>query len=523
MALEAVAFAVQPPADVVERLVGDAVASRIAAGDTTVWLDVARPGWVSAARGARPLVGEIEGLHERLRVAGLTRVVLAGAGGIGVTAEVLAAEWSAGGTSTRRVDPRLIVLDGTDPVQVADALAGDLDATVLVVSAPPGEDTAAVELLWDTVSAAFRADGLDPDARTVLVTAPDGPLLGRAGGATTVLGPSDVDGPWAALTAFALVPAGLAGADVGVLLADALDTGPSLGEDRADNPALAVGALLAQAPLVAVAGAGPLAEWVAQLVAGGLGKNGRGPLPVLVEAPHAPGWATPGALTVTVDGAGADGAGVGAGGDGVDGDGEDGDGPADVGTDGPAAAQLLLWLHATAVAAHLLGIDPTDRPDTRTPATGPDAAPTFVEGMVDVHGGDWLPTDTATVAGALRALLDGEPDHLTVHAYLDRHDDASAAVLRPELTRRTGLVTTFGWAPRCLPGAGQRDKGGPAGGVVCQVTGSAEDDGPLGTLQIDQARADAAALADRGRRVLRLHLTDRVIGLVTLVRAVQQL
>jgi hypothetical protein len=42
-------------------------------------------------------------------------------------------------------------------------------------------------------------------------------------------------------------------------------------------------------------------------------------------------------------------------------------------------------------------------------------------------------------------------------------------------------------------------------------------------LQQEQASADAAALAARGHRVLRLHLADRVIGLVTLVRAVQEL
>lgn len=522
MTLDAVVFAVPPPTDVVGRLVGDAVASRIAAGDTTVWPRAARPGWVSAARGARPLVGEIEGLHERLRVAGLTRVVLAAAGGVGVAAEMLTAGWSAGGTSIRRAEPRLIVLDGTDPVQAADALAGDLEATVLVVSVPPGEDTAAAELLWDTAAAAFRADGLDPDAHTVLVSPPDGPLLGRAGGATTVLGPPDVDGPWAALTAYTLVPAGLAGTEIGLLLTDAADTAPALGSDDPGNPALGLGALLAEAPVVAVAGAaitgtagpgsGPLAEWVAQLVAGGLGKDGRGPLPVLVEAPDAPGWATPGALTVAVDGAGSGGT-----------------RSTDVVTDGPAAAQLLLWLHATAVAAHLLGVDPTDRPDTRSPAPDAGEPPTFVEGMVGVHAGDWLPAGTDTVADALRALLEGaaarHPAHLAVHAYLDRHDDASAAVLRPELTRRTGLVTTFGWAPRCLPGVGQREKGGAGDIVVCQVTGAGDADrgDPLGTLQIDQARADAAALADRGRRVLRLHLTDRVVGLVTLVRAVQQL
>ncbi|MFD1521997.1 glucose-6-phosphate isomerase, partial [Pseudonocardia yunnanensis] len=155
---------VPPQADVVERLVDDSVASRIARCDASLWPRAARPGWVTAARASRPLVGEIEALREQLRVAGQVRVVLAAAGGVGVAAEVLAED-----------DPRLVVLDTTDPAQVADALAGDLAATVLVVSAPPGEDTTAVELVRDTVHRAFRAEGLDPAAQTVVVTAPGGP------------------------------------------------------------------------------------------------------------------------------------------------------------------------------------------------------------------------------------------------------------------------------------------------------------------------------------------------------------
>ncbi len=503
MTLPALTIAGPPPHDTVARLVGDAVASRIAAGDTTVWPGAVRPGWVGAARAARPLVGEIAGLRERLRVAGLTRIVVAAAGGVGVAAELLA-----------HSDPRLIVLDTTDPVQVADALAGDLDATVLVVSVPPGEDTAAVELLWDTVGHALRADGLEADLHTVLVTPPGGPLLARAGGATVVLGPPDVDGPWAALTAYGLVPAGLAGADVAELLADAAAARRVLAADSPDNPALRLGALLAAAPVVTFTDPGPAGEWVAQLVAGGLGKDGRGPLPVVVEGPDAPGRTAPSTLTVAPDGAG----------------------PADVVTHGSQIAQVLLWQYATAVAAHLLGVDPSDRPDALAPAPAPMEPELFVDGMVAVYAGSWLPTGTDTVAGALQALVGAAgPDrpHLAVHAYLDRLDDASAAVLRPELNRRTGLTTTFGWAPRCLPGAGQYAKGGPAGGVVCQLTGEADpdtatgrglpDSDPLGELQQAQARAEAAELQRRGRPVLRLHLADRVVGLITLVRAVQEL
>jgi hypothetical protein len=150
-----------------------------------------------------------------------------------------------------------------------------------------------------------------------------------------------------------------------------------------------------------------------------------------------------------------------------------------------------------------------------------------------VYAGPWLPAGTASVHDALRGLVDSAPDgaHLSVHAYLDRIEDASAAVLRPELARRTGLPTAFGWAPRRLSGGGQRDKGGPPDVLVCQLTGAPDggpagpggDAGPLAELQLAQASADAVALAARGLPVLRLHFTDRLAGLVTLARAVQDL
>jgi hypothetical protein len=505
------------------RLLEAGVAARVADGDPTLWPRVARPGWTGAVRAARPLVGEIAALREQRRVAGQIRVLLAAAGGTGVAAEALTGS-----------DPRLVVLDTTDPPQVADALAGELAATVLVVSVPPGEDPEPVRLLRDTVHAAFRAEGLDAPAHTVVVTPPDGPLLPADGsahpdGTVVVLGPDDVDGPWAAFTAYTLVPAGLAGADVGAVLAEAAAARDTLtggeGGDAGANPALALGALLASAPAVAVAGpdAPALAEWAAQLVAGGLGKDGHGPLAVLVEGPDAPEWGDLPAV------------GIGA----VAG--------ATLATTGPPAEQMATWQHAVAVAGHLLGVDPTDRPEARA-ATPPSIgaaevagkAPTFTDGAVQVHAGDWLPAGTATVADALRALIgDGGGDgggsgsgagHLAVHAYLDRIEDASAAVLRAELTRRTGLPTTFGWAPRCLPGSGQHAKGGPPVALVCQLTADPDDPGlvaeaadALDAVQQRLAGADAAALAARGRPVLRLHFTDRVAGLVTLARAVQQL
>lgn len=89
------------------------------------------------------------------------------------------------------------------------------------------------------------------------------------------------------------------------------------------------------------------------------------------------------------------------------------------------------------------------------------------------------------------------------------------AVLRPELARRTGRPVAFGWAPSGVTGTGA---------ALCQLTGDADEDTPplprLAELAAAGARAEAAA---HGRPVLRLHLTDRVAGLVTVARAVQDL
>ncbi|MGH4024125.1 MAG: glucose-6-phosphate isomerase, partial [Pseudonocardiaceae bacterium] len=217
---------------------------------------------------------------------------------------------------------------------------------------------------------------------------------------------------------------------------------------------------------------------------------------------------------------------------------------------GPLGAQFLLWETATAVAGRLLGINPFDQPDVEAAkvaaralldgATGAAPQPTFVEGDVAVHAvGTWLPAGVTTLAEALRALVAATPEHgyLAVQAYLDRIADASAAVLRAELARRSAdarlgrgrLQTTFGWGPRFLHSTGQYHKGGHQNGSFLQLTGEVDKDiqvpgtsFTLAELQRAQAWGDAEVLASRGRPVLRLHLLDRPAGLVQVVRAVQE-
>jgi glucose-6-phosphate isomerase len=518
------------------RAARERVASGIESGEATLWGPGARDearvrlGWPRLAETSRPLLAEIDALAAELRADGVHRVVLAGMGGSSLAPEVIC----------RTAGVPLVVLDTTDPGQVHAALAADLGATVLVVSSKSGS-TVETDSHRRAFEAAFAAAGIDPASRIVVVTDPGSPLAELAGGAgyrRVVTADPNVGGRYSALTAFGLVPAGLAGVDVAELLDDAAEAAAVLAEDSPENPALRLGCALgaahargAEKVVLAEPGGGAqsLPDWVEQLVAESTGKDGTGLLPVVVEHTGAPGFAdaggdaTPVAL-YTSNALGDTAAG------------------ARLVVAGPLGALFLLWEYATAVAGRLLGINPFDQPDVETAkraarqlldAPSGDARPLFTTGAVEVHAyGDWLPAGADTVGAALRALLAATPAHgyLAVQAYLDRLADTAAAGLRPELARRTGVQTTFGWGPRFLHSTGQYHKGGHPNGAFLQVTGAAAQDLPVpgrpytfGQLQLAQAAGDGQVLADRGRPVLRLHLTDRAAGLAELEHAIREL
>ncbi len=515
----------------VAQLVEQRVASRLGAQDPALWGPDAqaeasrRLAWTVLPETSRPLLAEIDALRAELRADGLDRVVLAGMGGSSLAPEVICA--SAG--------TPLTVLDTTDPGPVADALAGDLERTVLVVSSKSGT-TLETECHRRAFTAAFADIGLDPAKHLVAVTDPDSPLhrlADKKGYRRVVTADPKVGGRYSALSAFGLVPAGLAGADVAALLDDAMAVTGRLVTDDPGNPALRLAAAFAAAHgrgaeklVLADTGSGTVGfpGWAEQLIAESTGKQGIGLLPVVVEGPRAPGYADAGqdAIPVAL-------------------------GPADeaagVRTGGPLGAQFQLWEQATALAGRLLGVNPFDQPDVEAAKSatleqldsGPpeSGAPAFTDCGVQAHPlGDWLPGEIDTLTDALRALLGAVPRHgyLAVQAYLDRTADASAAVLRAELARRSGVQTTFGWGPRYLHSTGQYHKGGHQNGVFLQLSGEVEEDLPVphtsytfGTLQRAQALGDGRVLAGRGRPVLRLHLTDRAAGLVAVVKAVQEL
>jgi len=501
----------------VPTLVDQLVASRITAADSTLWGPDAEPeasirlGWTQAVSVSRALVADILELREQLAERGITRIVLCGMGGSSLAPEVI----------TRTAGVPLVVLDSTDPSQVASALGEHLGQTAVVVSSKSGS-TIETDSQKRSFEAAFRGADIDPTERIVIVTDPGSPLeqASLAAGYRVFTADPMVGGRYSALTAFGLVPSGLAGVDLDALLDEAEAASLPLAVDSASNPGLMLGAAIAgtvplRDKLVIVADGTHivgLGDWIEQLVAESTGKNGRGILPVVV-GPDAPEL-TSGASDVQVVRLVADARATREVADG------------EIELSGSLGAHLLTWQYATAVAGMILGINPFDQPDVESAKVAArgllDSRPEplaalFVDGGVEVVGPEALLAGASTIAAATRALEAAVPadGYVAIQAYLDRLAHPELEVVRHFIAMRTGRPVTFGWGPRFLHSTGQYHKGGPATGVFLQVTGILGDDLEIpdrpfsyGQLIAAQAAGDSAVLAEHGEPVVTLRVRD---------------
>lgn len=512
-------------------LVADEVASRIFAKDFTLWGKDAeseasiRLGWVEAPAISAPLVEQIVALRAELQAEGVNHIVLAGMGGSSLAPEVI----------TKTAGVELTVLDSTDPEQVRNAVKDRLAESALVVSSKSGS-TLETDSQRRIFEQEFSAAGIDAKRRIIVVTDPGSPLdaSAREAGYRAVFNADpNVGGRYSALTAFGLVPSGLAGVDIQALLDDAEEAGEILRDNDVDNLGLGLGSALGGTnPLrnkivIVDEGSGIIgfADWAEQLIAESTGKLGSGVLPVVAD-PDSPEVSSGADDVLVVRLVSPD---------------EDVDPSGDqVVLSGGLGAQMMLWEFAVAVAGRLLGIDPFDQPDVEAAKKAArgllDARPepvaaNFTDGAIEVRGGEWLGS-ASTVAEALKALfgeLSGD-GYLSVQAYFDRLTHASLAGVRDQLAAITNRPVTFGWGPRFLHSTGQFHKGGPAIGVFLQITAAASEDLAIpdrpfsfGQLIEAQAAGDAQVLAEHGRPVLRLHLTERADGVAQLESVIAQL
>ncbi|MQY08538.1 phosphoheptose isomerase [Actinomadura macrotermitis] len=509
-------------------LVGCGVPGALAGKDPRLWgrrtVDHNRLGWLDLPHASRGLLEQIDGLVAEARYSGLDHVVL-----IGVGAEALAAQAIVEGRPGA-AGGGLTVLDGADSAALGFALER-LDRTLVVLSSKAG-----VSLEGDAYrrifTAAFRAHGLSEReiaGRFLVITDHGSPLHDFARQCGYRIGLTDpyLPGHFGALSAYGLVPAVLAGADVHLLLDEAAALAPSLAQAE-DNPGLLLGAILggcAQQGSDGIArdkvvlrepgGGGALTAWISQLLAVGTGKRGRG---VLAFAPPGCPQPLPDTHGIAINPKQA--------------------APEDADTSlwAPLGAQFLLWEYATAVAGWLLGVNPFEAGSSAVQEAEDDAAallreagtgpldtgrPAFVDGGVEVHA-DLSWQGGRDLGSVVAGLLDRVPGtgYLSVATYLS--GEFSGRYLAPALARGAHRPVSYGQGPGYLHATGPVHKDGPGTGAFLIITGEPAGDDPLGDppvpgrpyglarLQLARGLAETRALRDRGLPVVRLHLRDPV-------------
>jgi glucose-6-phosphate isomerase len=500
-----------------ERIARDRIVSRLWQRDPTVWVanpetpEVAdRLGWLTVADGMREHLADLTAFAQSARRA-FDRVVLLGMGGSSLAPEVL---WRAFGP--RPGWPAFLMLDSTDPRAVRGARdAGDLTRTLFIVASKSGttiETSSFERYFWEV--AGRRAE------QFVAITDPGTELDRRAverGYRRVFRNPADVGGRYSALSFFGLVPAALMGIEVGALLerAVAMMARCRLEGSGDENPGVALGAALGEAALrgrdkltlVLAPEIGAFGLWVEQLVAESTGKRGKGIVPVMepwlaeperyggdrhfvwVDAEWSP--RSRAVLTSRLDALEAAGHPVTR---------FELHEPADL------AAEFFRWEIGTAIAAHVMELNPYDQPNVaeskaitrRVLAEGPTA-------------GRIPRPRRQQVSAFLTGVKAG--DYVAVLAYAPPAPETDRVVEEfvQELRDRLDVPVTWGYGPRYLHSTGQLHKGGPQTGHFVEVVEVAPGDEPIpgeeytfGQLIWAQARGDSEALVMRGRPVLRI-------------------
>jgi transaldolase / glucose-6-phosphate isomerase len=536
---------------------------RLWAGDASLWTrcDEAKwLGWLHIVEEQRKRIGSLADLADDVRRRGFSHALLLGMGGSSLGPEVFAETFR-----LQKGRPELLVLDSTDPAQIRTIQSKiDPARTLFIVSSKSGSTLEPNILKQYFFECAKRAVGADEaGSRFIAITDPGSKLQAVAEHDRfrhIAFGIPSIGGRYSVLSDFGLVPAAVMGLDIGRLLGAAQEMVRSCGADvpPADNPGVVLGTVLGvlgktgrdKVTIIASPGIADFGAWLEQLLAESTGKQGKGLIPVDAEPLGPPDVYGKDRLFVHMRLSG----------------------EADVKQDEAVAAleraghpvvrigvtdryhigqEFFRWELATAVAGAILAIDPFDQPDVEA------SKDKTRELTAAYEKSGALPAETALLEEAGLTLFADDRDrkafgkagtlveYLSVHfghirdgdycallAYVERnklHRDALRDI-RVLIRDRKRVATCLGFGPRFLHSTGQAYKGGPNTGVFLQIT--CDDFADLqvpgqkytfGVVKAAEARGDFEVLAERERRVLRVHLGVHVAaGLTTLMDAIRQ-
>ncbi len=515
--------------DVVRRI-WDRDPSVWSGNDEDRWL-----GWLMLPMQDRQALARLASFAGEVKAEGVRDVVLLGMGGSSLAPEVIQSV-----IGCQDGFPNLHVLDSTDPARIlAIERAIDFDRALFLVASKSGSTLEVNILKQYFFHRVAETVGADQAGRCFVLTTDPGSQLHQVAEQERFRqifdGVPSVGGRYSALSNFGLVPAALIGADLSALLDRAAAMARRCASDNVENPGLELGVVLGELALqgrdkptlIAPPRLASFGGWLEQLVAESLGKQGRGIIPIDGETPASPDAYGRDRVFVYLRSTGAP------------------DASADdtverlqraghpvVRIDWPdryaLGAEFFRWEFATAVAGAVLAVNPFDQPDVEATKV----VTRRLAGEYEKTGA--LPPDETIAdlpeAGDLLNQLQ-EGDYFALLAFIEMnhaHRNALEAI-RGLVRDRKKVATTVGFGPRYLHSTGQAHKGGPNSGVFLLITCDDREDLPVpgqkytfGTIKLAQARGDFEVLADRGRRLLRIHLADVESGLRALHSVLHQ-
>ncbi len=525
-----------------DRMREDRVIERIWDKDPDVWTRGEESGWLGWLDIAKREIEDLSKYEGFSETAGeFDGIVLLGMGGSSLCPDVLSKVFG--------VD-RFHVLDSTVPDQVAHLTSSVEPSTTLFIVASKSGTTLEPNIFLDHFfELVSKEKGGTAGENFVAITDPGSKLQARAeeeGFRKVLFGDPEIGGRFSALSVFGIAPASAMGLDIKALLNSAVEM---TDECELDEPATNSGAVLGAAlgtcwlerrdklEILASKSVESMGAWLEQLIAESTGKEGKAIIPVDLRGKVPGNTGRKDRVTVYL---------------------RDSENPdqghesyieelkaarepvitikfndkADIG------AEFFRWEFATAVAGHLMFINPFNQPDV-------ESAKVEARKLTDSYEetGE-LPADKAFFEGdgmsfhssSENRVAIGEPgsaggiinahferiapgDYAAILAYIEMNDANSEVLerIREKIISRYGVSTSVQFGPRFLHSTGQAFKGGPGTGVFLQISGADENkvDVPgksytFSVVKDAQARGDFQVLLDRERRALRVEFEGDV-------------
>lgn len=533
-----------------KQLEQDKLVDRIFAHDPTLWtnreaekLEIRkRLNWLDAPVQSALLIPELNRFNAALKDKPFKRALLLGMGGSSLAPEVLSLILGKGDGG---LDLR--ILDSTDPDQVKSAEEfAAIEDTLFIVSSKSGstsEVNAFLEYFWDKVVKKCEEAAGD---HFIAITDPGSSLekIAKERNFFWIFNADpQVGGRFSALIAFGLVPAAVMGLDVNRILNEAQKMRAQCLPDvpYARNPALVLGSILGTAALsginkLTILTDNPLTafgSWLEQLIAESSGKSNKGIVPIDIEpevdiasyskdrlfiylsledqrATQVNQLLAAGFPVITLK----------------------------LNNPYAIAGEFYRWEFAIAAACSILKVNAFDQPDVQDSKTRTmkliselQSGGKINEGKViwenrlaKIYAEQLEGIESAkSLAEVLELFLSAsrENDYIALNAYVARNPKnlMDLQMVRETILRRTKKATTLGFGPRFLHSTGQLHKGGVDQGLFIQITSENQTNLDIPgwnlsfeNLELAQFLGDLSALQARGRRVMRVHLTQGKIS-----------